>query len=65
MASNKNKVPVRYGSARAAKDVKIENIIDYLCDSGPSLCSSCPSKCAYGIRYLKEYDLHIQKNKHA
>ena len=38
-----------------AKDIKIENITEYLCDAGPRLCEKCPSQCAYGKRYLKEY----------
>lgn len=45
---------MRTGSAKMAADVKIQYIIDYLCDAGPGLCPRCPSKCAYGQRYLDE-----------
>lgn len=55
MAADEKRPSVRYGSAKMAADVKIDYIIDYLCDWGPALCDRCPSQCAYGKRYLKEY----------
>ena len=45
---------IRYGSAKMAADVEIERIVHYMCDLGPAYCVRCPSKCAYGIRYIKE-----------
>lgn len=44
----------RTGSAKMAADVNIQSITDYLCDAGPVLCPRCPSRCAYGQRYLDE-----------
>lgn len=45
---------LRYGSAKMAVDVDIRDIANYLCDAGPGLCPRCPSRCAYGQRYLTE-----------
>lgn len=61
MAKRKVNASIRYGSSKMAVDVKIENIKDYLCEIGPSFCSHCLSKCAYGERYLQEV-LNKQEN---
>lgn len=38
-----------------AEDIKLGSIPRYLCDAGPGLCEKCPSRCAYGKRYINEY----------
>lgn len=53
-AALKGATYLRTGSAKMAADVNIQYIIDYLCDAGPGLCPRCPSRCAYGERYLDE-----------
>ena len=61
MADKTNRISVRYGSSKMAVDVKIDFILDYLCDMGPKYCSRCPSQCAYGRRYLEEYRFQFQE----
>jgi len=53
-AALKKATYLRTGSAKMAADVKIQHITDYLCNAGPGLCPRCPSRCAYGQRYLDE-----------
>ena len=55
MAHQSPHTSIYYGSTKPATDVKIENIIHYLCDSGPGYCKRCPSQCAYGKRFLQEF----------
>ena len=63
MAADVKRPSIRYGSTKMASDVKIDYIIDYLCDWGPDFCAHCPSQCAYGKRYLEEYLPLMQKNR--
>lgn len=60
--AGKYKSRYSYGT-KMAIDVNIDSILGYLCESGPRLCPQCPSQCAYGIRYLKEYRSRSKKEK--